>query len=126
MIVDDEENILYFVSEILKKGGLEVITVSSGEDAIRMLKTDKPDLILLNVMMPGKDGFETCKEIKVNKENDSIIISMLTAKSSDEDRLRSLEECKADWHITKPIERKKLLDIVNWLLRSSPRLAAME
>ncbi len=123
MIVDDEENILYFVSEILKKGGLEVITVSSGEDAIRMLKTDKPDLILLDVMMPGKDGFETCKEIKVNKENDSIIISMLTAKSSDEDRLRSLEECKADWHITKPIERKKLLDIVNWLLKSPPRLA---
>lgn len=126
MIVDDEENILYFVSEILKKGDHEVITVSSGEEALRRLKTEKPDLILLDVMMPGKDGFETCKEIKANKENDSVIISMLTIKSSDEDRLRSLEECKADWHITKPIERKKLLDIVNWLLKSPPRLVARE
>lgn len=126
MIVDDEENILYFVSEILKKGDHEVITVSSGEGALRRLKTEKPDLILLDVMMPGKDGFETCKEIKANKENDSVIISMLTIKSSDEDRLRSLEECKADWHITKPIERKKLLDIVNWLLKSPPRLVARE
>lgn len=121
MVVDDEEDILYLVGVILKKAGHEVITASSGEECLDILKTEKPDLILLDVMMPGLDGFDTCGIIKADKEHKSVPIAMLTVKSSDEDRLRSLEECAADWHISKPVDRKKLVGIVNWLLKSSPR-----
>ena len=80
-------------------------------------------MILLDVMMPGLDGYDTCKKIKNDKEYRSIPVAMLTVKSEDEDRLRSLEECKAEWHIAKPVEKEKLVEIVNWLLKSPPRRA---
>jgi len=121
MVVDDEEDILYLVKTILKKAGHEVITASSGENCLEILKTEKPDLILLDVMMPGLDGFDTSKLIKADEENKSIPIAMLTVKSGDTDRLRSLEESAIDWHISKPVERKKLVEMVNWLLKSPPK-----
>lgn len=121
MVVDDEEDILYLVKTILKKAGHEVITASSGENCLEILKTEKPDLILLDVMMPGLDGFDTSKLIKADEENRSIPIAMLTVKSGDTDRLRSLEESAIDWHISKPVERKKLVEMVDWLLKSPPK-----
>ena len=121
MVVDDEEDILYLVKTILKKAGHEVITASSGEECLEILKTEKPDLILLDVMMPGLDGFDTSKLIKADEENRSIPIAMLTVKSGDTDRLRSLEESAIDWHISKPVERKKLVEMVDWLLKSPPK-----
>jgi CheY-like chemotaxis protein len=72
-------------------------------------------------MMPGIDGFETAKVIKADEENRSIPIAMLTVKSGDKDKLRSLEECRVDWHISKPVDREKLVEVVNWLLKSRPR-----
>lgn len=121
MVVDDEEDILYLVKTILNKAGHEVITASSGEECLEILKTEKPDLILLDVMMPGLDGFDTSKLIKADEENKSIPIAMLTVKSGDTDRLRSLEEGAIDWHISKPVERKKLVEMVDWLLKCPPK-----
>ncbi len=90
-------------------------------ECLEILKTERPDLILLDVMMPGLDGYDTCKKIKNHEEYRSILVAMLTVKSEDEDRLRSLEECKAEWHISKPVEKEKLVEIVNWILKSPPR-----
>jgi CheY-like chemotaxis protein len=118
LIVDDEDGVLYLISTILKKAGHETITASSGEECFEVLKTIKPDLILLDVMMPGLDGYDTCKRIKENPEHKKIPVAMLTAKSKDEERLQSLEEGLADWHITKPVQKEKLVEIVNWLLNS--------
>ncbi|MEE8403255.1 MAG: response regulator [Candidatus Hydrothermarchaeaceae archaeon] len=121
MVVDDEDDIRYLIGAILKKAGHDVVTASSGEECLKILKTERPDLILLDVMMPGLDGFDTCAVIKSDEESRSIPVAMLTVKSGDEDRLRSLEECAADWHISKPVDRKKLVEIVDWLLKSPPR-----
>lgn len=121
MLVDDEEGVLYLISTILKKAGHEVVTASSGEECLEILKTEKPDLILLDVMMPGMDGHDTCKVIKTSEEYRPIPVAMLTVKSEDEDRLRSLEDCTADWHIAKPVEKEKLVELVNWLLNTPPR-----
>lgn len=122
MLVDDEEPILYLVGRILKKAGHDVITASSGGECLDILKTEKPDLILLDVMMPGGlDGFETCATIKDDEENRSILVVMFTVKSSREHRLQSLEQCAADWHIAKSMDSKKLVEVVNWLLKSPPR-----
>jgi len=119
--VDDEDGVLYLISTILKKAGHEAITASSGEECLEMLKTEKPDLILMDVMMPGMDGHDTCKRIKGNKETKSIPVAMLTVKAEDEDKLKSLQDSIADWHITKPVEKGKLVEMVNWLLNLPPR-----
>jgi CheY-like chemotaxis protein len=119
--VDDEDGVLYLISTILKKAGHQAITASSGEECLEILKTEKPDLILLDVMMPGLDGHDTCKRIKKNKESKSIPVAMLTVKSEDEDKLKSLQDSTADWHITKPVEKGKLVEMVNWLLNTPPR-----
>ena len=118
MIVDDEDGVLYLISTILKKAGHDPITASSGEECFELLKTVKPELILLDVMMPGLDGYDTCKMIKSNDNYKKIPVAMLTARSKDEERLQSLEECFADWHIAKPVQKEKLVEIVNWLLNS--------
>lgn len=121
MVVDDDESIRYLIKTILKKAGHEVATASSGEECLEILKKEKPDLILLDVMMPGLTGYDTCKMIKADKENRSVIVAMLTVKSDDEDKLRSLEESKAEWHISKPVDKEKLVEMVSWLLKSHAR-----
>lgn len=121
MVVDDEDGIRYLMKNILEKAGHEVITVHSGEECLNILKKEKPDLVLLDVMMPGLTGYDTCKIIKADRENRSIPVAMLTVKSDDEDKLRSLEGCKAEWHITKPVDKGKLVEIIDWLLKSPVR-----
>lgn len=118
MIVDDEDGVLYLMSTILKKAGHETITAASGEECFEVLKTVKPDLILLDVMMPGLDGYDVCKSIKANPEHKNIPVAMLTARSNDEERLQSMESGLADWHIAKPVQKEKLVEVVNWLLTS--------
>lgn len=117
MVVDDEEKIRYIVRKMLESAGHEVLEAESGKECLEIIKSEKPDLILLDVMMPEMDGWEVAKEIKEDSANKEIIISMLTVKSEDEDKIKSLDEAYADWHIAKPIRREKLLQTVNWLLK---------
>ncbi|MFQ6136831.1 MAG: response regulator transcription factor [Candidatus Hydrothermarchaeales archaeon] len=118
MVVDDEDGMRFMIRKILEREGYEVTEAGSGEECLEMLKHDKPDLILLDVMMPGLDGWEVCKKIRENKESESITVAMLTVKSADEDKVKSFDEGLADWHINKPFERERLLKTVKWLLES--------
>lgn len=117
MVVDDEEKIRFIVRKMLENDGHEVLEAEGGKECIEIIKNEKPDLVLMDVMMPEMDGWEAAKEIKKDSANKEIIISMLTIKSEDEDKITSLDEAYADWHIAKPIKRKKLLETVNWLLK---------
>jgi two-component system alkaline phosphatase synthesis response regulator PhoP len=119
MVVDDDLKILGVLREILQRGGYEVMVADSGEKCLEILKNEKPDLILMDVMMPQMDGWEVVKEIKKDRSNKDIIISMLTIRSEDEDRAKSLLEVSADWHIAKPVKRERLLETVHWLLTKS-------
>jgi DNA-binding response OmpR family regulator len=125
MVVDDDEAIRFLIQKMLEKEGYEVVTASSGEECLHKVMTEKPDLILLDVMMPGLDGFDVCRILKEDEETGAITVAMVTVKSTDEDRLKSLEGC-ADWHITKPIEKKKFLEKVRWLLKYPPRRSLSE
>lgn len=116
MVVDDEEDILFIVKETLSREGYTVVTAHSGPEALKRVKKEKPDLILLDVMMPELTGWETCKKIKEDKDTKDIMVTMLTVKSEDEDKVKSLDYALADWHISKPIDRAKLLRTVKWLL----------
>ena len=117
MVVDDDENILTLVGAILEKAGYEVILADSGEACLEILKDEKPDLILMDIMMPGMDGWEVVREIREDKSNSDIIISMLTVKNLDKDKEKSLSVADADYHISKPLGRKEdLLKTVETLL----------
>ena len=105
LIVDDDVDILEFVTLNLSNEGFKVYTASNGLEAIQRARDIAPDLIILDVMMPGKSGYELTKEIK-DKENTPIIL--LTAKGEVENRIKGLE-LGADDYLGKPFEPKELL-----------------
>jgi CheY-like chemotaxis protein len=72
----------------------------------------------MDVMMPGMDGWEACRRIKEDPETRDMLVAMLTVKSEDEHKVRSLDEAIADWHISKPIRKDRLVRTVEWLLKS--------
>ncbi|MDT8323894.1 MAG: response regulator transcription factor [Bacteroidota bacterium] len=116
LVVEDEEEILELVTYNLGKEGYEVSRVTTGEDALRRVRDIDPDLILLDLMLPGVDGLEVCKVIKNDRETAHIAIIMLTARSEEADIVTGLE-LGADDYITKPFSRRVLLARVKAVLR---------
>lgn len=115
MVVDDEEDVVYLVKKLLTQHNHEVETALSAREALDKLDSGyRPELILLDVMMPGMDGWELSKIIK--EKYDNIKIAMFTVRAEDEDKLKSLEQAKADWHISKPFKKEDLIRTVEWLL----------
>jgi len=116
LVVDDEKDVTSLLAKILEKEGFEVDQVNSGMDALRRVKTERPDLILLDVMMPELDGWEVCRRLKSEPDTGDITIAMLTVKSGYQDMVKSLKEANADWHLSKPIKKEKFLKTIKWLL----------
>ena len=108
LVVDDEKDIIQIVKYNLELNGYEVEIAENGVDAISKAKSFKPDLILLDIMMPHKDGIQTCIELRANSEYDDTLIIFLTAKSDEQSEIKGLE-LGADDYISKPI-KPKLLD----------------
>ena len=120
MLVDDEEKIRRIIGLMLKNEGYSVILAGSGEECLEILESEKPDLILMDVMMPGMDGWETVQKIKEDESNKDIKISMLTVKSQRRDVEKSLVDADADHHMVKPVSKEELLTTVGALLMSKP------
>ena len=112
LIVDDDEMVLMAVNELLGQEGYEVHTISSGAGALEQLDQDDYDLLLLDIIMPGMDGFELCKRIREKEKYRETPIVFLTAKSRDEDRAQGLE-AGANLFLSKPISPDKLLGIIS-------------
>lgn len=117
LLVDDDLDIVEFLKYNLEQQNFEVIVGHNGEEALQKL-IDKPDLILLDVMMPKLDGFETCKRIRENKEFENVPIIFLTAKSGEIDEIKGLELGASDY-IQKPISPNKLIARVKSNLRKA-------
>ncbi|HVO76149.1 MAG TPA: response regulator transcription factor, partial [Ignavibacteriaceae bacterium] len=115
LLVDDEPDIVEFLQYNLIKEGFDVITAFNGEEALGKL-TEKPDLIILDILMPGMDGFETCKKIRSRSEFENTPIIFLTAKLGESDEIQGLEIGASDY-IQKPISPKKLIARVKSNLR---------
>lgn len=115
LIVEDEESLLKLESILLTSKGYEVKGVPNGLAALQSLSELKPDLILLDVMLPEIDGFEVCRRIKENPDTTHIPIIMLTAKKSREDMARG-EQVGADWYITKPFKSAMVIETIQRFL----------
>ncbi len=116
LLVDDEPDILEFVSYNLKKEGFEVLTASDGMEAITIAKKELPHLIILDVMMPGIDGIETCKKIKRIPALKNTIITFLTARGEDYSQIIGFD-AGADDYIAKPIKPQVLISRIKALLK---------
>ena len=116
LIVDDEEDILELVRYNLVRGGFDVTTVTTGEEAIKKAKSSIPDLVLLDLMLPGVDGLEVCNILKREAKTAHVPIVMLTAKGEEADIVVGLE-LGADDYITKPFSPRVLVARVKAVLR---------
>lgn len=119
LVVDDEKDILELVEYNLTKNGYRVKTVTSGEEALELIKENDYDLIILDLMLPGVDGLDLTKIIKADKLKAGIPIVMVTAKSEEADRVAGLE-IGADHYVTKPFSPRELVAIVKATLRRKP------
>ena len=111
LVVDDEPNILKLVSFILTSRGYKVVEAALGAEAIQKAKSEKPDLIILDVMMPKMDGFEAAKKIKSDAATKSVPILMLSSKAQFEDKMKGIDSGAMDY-ITKPFDKEELLEKV--------------
>jgi len=116
LIVDDEEVILELLQYNLEKEGYQVFTAGNGKDAVGVAKQQSPDLILLDIMMPGQDGVETCRQIREITELSEVFVIFLTARSEEYSEIAAFE-VGADDYITKPIKPRALMSRINAFFR---------
>ena len=116
LIVEDEKDIIKMLEYNLKKEGFKVTDARDGEDALDLAVREYPDLILLDLMLPGIDGLEVCKSLKKENKTASIPIIMLTAKGQESDKVVGLE-LGADDYITKPFSPRELIARIKAVLR---------
>jgi len=116
LIVDDEEDIRELLRYNLKKEGYEVFDAENGEVGIQMMREHKPDLVLLDVMMPGMDGVEVCEAIRTSPGFEHTLVCFLTARNEDYSQIAGLD-AGADDYVAKPVRPKVLISRINALLR---------
>ena len=115
LVADDEPNIVLSLEFLLKQAGFRVRTVSDGEAALAAITQEPPDLVLLDVMIPGRDGYAVCQEIRSNPAWRDMRIIMLTAKGGDAQREKGLS-LGADEYVTKPFSTRELVERVRRIL----------
>jgi len=116
LIADDEPNIVISIEFLMQNRGYQVETAADGDQALRQITEFRPDLILLDIMLPQKNGFEVCQKIRENPAWNGIKVVMLTAKGRESEVTKGLA-LGADAYITKPFATRELLAQVQRLLR---------
>ena len=115
LVADDEPNILISLEFLMKREGYQVLVARDGHAALELIRSERPALVLLDVMMPGKSGFEVCQAVRADESLNGVKILMLTAKGRDTDRAQGLG-LGADGYITKPFATQDLAGRVRDLL----------
>ena len=115
LIVDDEQNIVIPLQFLMEQNGYSTLVARSGEEALEMISKERPDLILLDIMLPGVDGFEVCEIVRLNPKWRNTRVIFLTAKGRDVDIAKGMV-LGADEYITKPFSNQQIIDAVKRLL----------
>lgn len=117
LIADDEPNIVTALEFLLKRAGYEVRSATNGEEALALVESFAPDLVLIDIMMPGKSGYEVCQKMRERPEWRQIKIVMVTAKGREAEVSKGLS-LGADLYVTKPFSTQELIAAVDRLLAS--------
>lgn len=114
LVVDDSKTELMFLSDLLRKNGFTVSTAENADDAMRRLGEDKPDLILMDVVMPGQNGFQLTRAISRDPQYADVPIIMCTSKNQETDRVWGMRQGARDY-VTKPVDANELLSKIKAL-----------
>jgi two-component system alkaline phosphatase synthesis response regulator PhoP/two-component system response regulator VicR len=117
LVVDDERHIVRLVEVNLQRAGYEVVTAYDGIEALEKVKSEKPDMLVLDVMMPRKDGFEVLQDLQANPATADIPVIMLTAKAQDADIFKGWSSGVSSY-LTKPFNPRELLTFVERIFQS--------
>ncbi len=115
LLIEDEPNIIEAISFILSRAGWDVVTHSNGHDAIEAVQNRQPDVVILDVMLPGRSGYEILTDLRAQDETASLPVLMLTARGQTKDR-EMAERVGASLFMTKPFSNGEVLDAVNQLV----------
>lgn len=115
LVIDDDEILLKSIRPILIAHGCSVLTAATGEEGLRIAESQKPDMVILDVLLPKMKGRDVCKALKANEATKSIPVVFMTAKDSDED-IRAEREAGAAAHLTKPFQPKRLIATIRAIL----------
>lgn len=115
LLVDDEVDLLHLLSARLESKGFSVVTASDGKGALRAVREEHPDLVVLDVMMPAPNGYQVCRTLKDDPELSKIPVLLLTAKSTESDRFWGAES-GCDAYLTKPYNAEDLIEKIRSLL----------
>jgi len=118
LIVEDEPRNMTLTRDLLKISGYETIEAVDGKQGVEKAKSAKPNLILMDIMMPGMDGYSACREIKADQSTKNIPVVMLTAVGYDLNK-KLAKQMGADGYVTKPFSRQQLIDAISPLLATS-------
>ena len=121
LVVDDDKQIARLVQSYLEKSGFVVLTAYDGDNALRVIRHERPDLVVLDLMLPGRDGMEITRTLRADERLASIPILMLTARVEDTDKILGLE-VGADDYLTKPFNPQEVVARVRAILRRSGAL----
>ena len=116
LVVEDSPTYLRQITQLLQKNGYPTISAMDGEEALEKAIQEHPDLIVLDIILPKKNGFQVCRQLKTSPDTQDIKIIMLTSKSQDSDRFWGLKQ-GADEYLTKPLDDDQLITNVAELLR---------
>ena len=119
LIADDEPNILISLEFLMKREGHQVLLARDGLEALALIRSERPALVLLDVMMPGKSGIEVCQAVRADEALAGTLILMLTAKGRDTDVAKGLG-VGADGYVTKPFSTRELAQRVRGMLGQAP------
>ena len=117
LVVEDSPTQMEVISQCLQRGGLNVVTAISGNDAMSKIMSQKPEVIILDVVLPDKSGFELCRDLKAEVETSKIPVVICSTKGSEMDKFWGMKQ-GADAYITKPIDQEQLLRTVKQLIQS--------
>ncbi|NIM02669.1 response regulator [bacterium] len=115
LIVEDNPQTVKLLKFILEKNNYSTVSAKDGEQGLQKVKEKKPDLIILDLMLPGMDGYRVCETLKSDPDTKEIPVLVLTALDTGADFEKALEK-KADWYITKPFEPEHLLKRIDYLI----------
>lgn len=118
MIVDDSPTEVHVLQTMLTKNGHEVVVATTGEEGVEMAKTEMPDLVLMDVVMPGMNGFQATRQLSKNAETATIPVIMVTTKDQETDKVWAMRQGAKDY-IVKPVQEKALIEHVNMVLSAT-------
>ena len=117
LVIDDSTTEMQIIASCLQRGGLSVQTANSGEEALAKISSQKPDVIILDIVLPGRSGFELCRDFKAEAGTSKIPVVLCSTKGSEMDKFWGMKQ-GADAYITKPIDQETLLQTVKQLIKN--------